>query len=203
MGHVCELDRYRCRSHLYILRKWWARGVLEKLVCRSPTYSQNAACAGQARQVQKVLSGSSIRGEVEDSLHRLGWVFRPVSDPLAAGPGFSTARRGDGPLWPISKREQVRWIWVSNFSVEQLRRAQQIAPVTSLQPRYSLIHCEVEPDVFLTANAKGSGAIVYSPMGWASDWGYDAGANCPVAQMMRSVYAYFNEPESLAQFCAS
>jgi len=38
---------------------------------------------------------------------------------------------------------KVRWIGVSNFDVKQIRRAKAIAPVTSVQPPYSLIHREV------------------------------------------------------------
>jgi aryl-alcohol dehydrogenase-like predicted oxidoreductase len=49
--------------------------------------------------------------------------------------------------------------------VQQLERAQKIAPVTSLQPRYSLIHREVEPEVLPYCQAHGIGVIVYSPMG--------------------------------------
>jgi aryl-alcohol dehydrogenase-like predicted oxidoreductase len=63
------------------------------------------------------------------------------------------------------KREgKVRWIGVSNFNVQQLKRAQAIAPVTSLQPPYSLVHREVEEDVLPYCLHKGIGVIVYSPM---------------------------------------
>ena len=39
----------------------------------------------------------------------------------------------------LQKEGKAKWIGVSNFNVEQLKRAQMIAPVTSLQPPYSLI----------------------------------------------------------------
>jgi aryl-alcohol dehydrogenase-like predicted oxidoreductase len=58
----------------------------------------------------------------------------------------------------------VRWIGVSNFNVQQLRRAQALAPVTSLQPRYSLVHREVEDQVLPYCLREGIGVIVYSPM---------------------------------------
>jgi hypothetical protein len=35
----------------------------------------------------------------------------------------------------IAAEGKVRWIGVSNFDVEQMKRAQAIAPITSLQPR--------------------------------------------------------------------
>jgi aryl-alcohol dehydrogenase-like predicted oxidoreductase len=91
-------------------------------------------------EVQKVLTANSIRGEVEDSLRRLSvdvidlyqihWPPDPDSPELEEG--WST-------LADLKREGKVRWIGVSNFDVQQLRRAQTIAPVTSLQPRYSLV----------------------------------------------------------------
>jgi aryl-alcohol dehydrogenase-like predicted oxidoreductase len=59
----------------------------------------------------------------------------------------------------------VRHIGVSNFSVEQLVRAQAIAPVETLQPQYSLIERDAERDVLPYCEREGIGVIVYSPMG--------------------------------------
>ena len=54
---------------------------------------------------------------------------------------------------------------MSNFDVEQLRRIQQIAPVETLQPPYSLVSREVEDEILPFAERAGIGVIVYSPMG--------------------------------------
>ena len=63
-------------------------------------------------------------------------------------------------------REQgkVRWIGVSNFSVEQMKRAQKIAPITSLQPPYSMLRRAIEAEILPFAQANGIGVINYSPM---------------------------------------
>jgi len=58
----------------------------------------------------------------------------------------------------------VRHIGVSNFDVGQLRRAQAIAPVETLQPPYSLIDRRVEGEILPFAEREGIGVIVYSPM---------------------------------------
>ena len=58
----------------------------------------------------------------------------------------------------------VRHIGVSNFTVEQLRRAQAIAPVETLQPPYSLLDREVEAEILPFCEREGIGVIVYSPM---------------------------------------
>ena len=116
-------------------------------------------------EVRKVLSADSIRREVEDSLRRLAidaidlyqihWP--PDPDSPALEEGWST-------LADLKHEGKVRWIGVSNFDVEQLRRAQAIAPVTSLQPRYSLVHREVEDEILPYCLKEGIGVIVYSPM---------------------------------------
>ena len=50
----------------------------------------------------------------------------------------------------------VRHIGVSNFSVAQLRQIQQIAPVETLQPPYSLVAREVEEELLPSPSARGS-----------------------------------------------
>jgi aryl-alcohol dehydrogenase-like predicted oxidoreductase len=58
----------------------------------------------------------------------------------------------------------VRHIGVSNFNARQLRRAQAIAPVETLQPPYSLIDRRIEVELLPIAEREGIGMIVYSPM---------------------------------------
>jgi aryl-alcohol dehydrogenase-like predicted oxidoreductase len=64
----------------------------------------------------------------------------------------------------LREEGKVRWIGVSNFNVEQMRRAMNIAPVTSLQPPYSLLVRKAEPEILPFARENGIGVIVYSPM---------------------------------------
>ncbi len=59
---------------------------------------------------------------------------------------------------------KVRCIGVSNFNVDQMRRAQAIAPITSLQPPYSIISPEIEKEILPYTQANNIGVIVYSPM---------------------------------------
>ena len=91
-------------------------------------------------QVQKVLRADSIRAEVEYSLRRLGIAeidlyqihWPPDPDSTVLEEGWAT-------LSNLKQEGKVRWIGVSNFNLQQLGRAIAIAPVTSLQPPYSLI----------------------------------------------------------------
>jgi aryl-alcohol dehydrogenase-like predicted oxidoreductase len=64
----------------------------------------------------------------------------------------------------LKQEGKVRWIGVSNFNAAQLQRAQAIAPVTSLQPPYSLVQHEVEAEVLPWCLANGTGVIAYAPM---------------------------------------
>src|SRR5258705_7588300 len=64
----------------------------------------------------------------------------------------------------LQQEGKVRYIGVSNFSVQQMQRAQAIAPVTSLQPPYSIVTREIEKEILPYAQAHHIGVIVYSPM---------------------------------------
>jgi aryl-alcohol dehydrogenase-like predicted oxidoreductase len=59
----------------------------------------------------------------------------------------------------------VRHIGVSNFDADQLSRAQQIAPVETLQPQYSLIERDIERAILPYTCEQRIGVIAYSPMG--------------------------------------
>ena len=59
----------------------------------------------------------------------------------------------------------MRHIGVCNFGIEQLRRAQAIAPVETLQSNYSLVARDVEREILPFCEREGIGVIAYSPMG--------------------------------------
>lgn len=58
----------------------------------------------------------------------------------------------------------VKHIGVSNFNVEQMKRAQSIAPVESLQPPYSMLRRGIEKEILPYCMEHNIGVIVYSPM---------------------------------------
>jgi aryl-alcohol dehydrogenase-like predicted oxidoreductase len=59
---------------------------------------------------------------------------------------------------------KIRNIGVSNFNAAQMQRAQNVAPITSLQPQYSLLARDVESTILPFAQEHHIGVIVYSPM---------------------------------------
>ena len=115
------------------------------------------------RQIQKSLKADSIRRECEASLRRLGvdaidlyQIHWPEPD--------EDLEEGWGTLARLREEGKVRWIGVSNFNVEQMRRAMAIAPITSLQPPYSIISPEIEQAQLPFALEHGIGVLAYSPM---------------------------------------
>jgi aryl-alcohol dehydrogenase-like predicted oxidoreductase len=112
----------------------------------------------------EVLKAASIQKECEDSLRRLKvdtidlyQIHWPVDDTKELEEGWSTMAK-------LQREGKVRWTGVSNFDVEQMKRALKIAPITSLQPRYSLVHPDVETEILPFCLGAGIGVIVYSPM---------------------------------------
>lgn len=117
------------------------------------------------RKVDYSLRRRSIRTECENSLRRLAvdaidlyQIHWPADDLPETEEGWSE-------LAKLQKEGKVRWIGVSNFSLEELRRIQAIAPITSLQPPYSLIRREIEAQILPWCKEQNIGVIVYSPMG--------------------------------------
>ena len=116
-------------------------------------------------KVHQEFTADSIRRECEDSLHRLQVetidLYQIHWPPDDNGPSLEEAWQTLGAL---KKEGKVRWIGVSNFNVEQLKRAAKIAPVTSLQPPYSLIRRKIETEVLPYCEKQGIAVIVYAPM---------------------------------------
>jgi aryl-alcohol dehydrogenase-like predicted oxidoreductase len=116
-------------------------------------------------KVHQDFSVDSIRRECEDSLRRLQAetidLYQMHWPPEDNGPGLEEAWQT---LAALKKEGKVRWIGVSNFNVEQLKRAAKIAPVTSLQPPYSLIRRKIEAEILPYCEKQGIGVIVYAPM---------------------------------------
>jgi aryl-alcohol dehydrogenase-like predicted oxidoreductase len=144
------------------------------------------------------LGADSIRREIEDSLRRLSTDvidlyqihWPPNPDSPALEDAWST-------LADLRRQGKVRWIGVSNFNAGQLKRAQAIAPVTSLQPPYSLISRDVEAETLPYCLREGIGVIVYSPMASGLLTGAmtrERAANLPKDDWRRAS-ANFNEPK--------
>ncbi|MGA7938069.1 MAG: aldo/keto reductase, partial [Kovacikia sp.] len=109
------------------------------------------------------LKADSVRREVEDSLRRLNIETIDLYQIHWPNPD-EDVEEGWTTLSKLQAEGKVRHIGVSNFNVSQIKRAETIAPITSLQPPYSLIKREVEAEILPYCQAHNIGVIVYAPM---------------------------------------
>jgi len=114
-------------------------------------------------QIGHSLKAKSIRGEVEDSLRRLDVDVIDLYQVHWPDPD-EEIEEGWTEMARLKEEGKVRYIGVSNFNVSQMKRAQAIAPITSLQPPYSILARDVEKEILPYALGNNIGVIVYSPM---------------------------------------
>jgi aryl-alcohol dehydrogenase-like predicted oxidoreductase len=115
------------------------------------------------RHVTNRIKAASIRKECEDSLRRLKVDVIDLYQMHWPNPN-SDIEEGWEEMARLKEEGKVKYIGVSNYNVEQMRRALKIAPISTLQPPYSLLSREVENDILPFCHANGIGVIVYSPM---------------------------------------
>jgi len=115
------------------------------------------------RKIYRSLKAASVREELEGSLRRLGVDTIDLYQIHWPNPD-EEIEEGWAELARQQQAGKIRWIGVSNFNVAQLKRAQAIAPITSLQPPYSMLRPAVEQEILPYCLENGIGVINYSPM---------------------------------------
>jgi aryl-alcohol dehydrogenase-like predicted oxidoreductase len=137
--------------------------ALEGLSKRPYVFTKCELVWNEQGEITQCLKADSLRRECEASLRRLKMeaidlyqIHWPLPDPDIEE-GWDTLAR-------LQQEGKVRWIGVSNFSVAQLERIRQIAPVTSLQPPYSLLFRGIEAEALPYVHQHNIGVLAYSPM---------------------------------------
>jgi aryl-alcohol dehydrogenase-like predicted oxidoreductase len=115
------------------------------------------------REIYRSLKAASLQEELENSLRRLQVETIDLYQIHWPNPD-EEIEEGWETLAKLQKQGKVRYIGVSNFNVDQIKRAQKIAPVTSLQPPYSLVNPAVEKEILPYCQQQNIGVINYSPM---------------------------------------
>jgi aryl-alcohol dehydrogenase-like predicted oxidoreductase len=114
------------------------------------------------RRTGHSLKRDSVIRECENSLRRLN---SDVIDLYQVHwPKDEEIEEGWETLAMLKQQGKVRYIGVSNFSVEQMKRIQKIAPISSLQPAYSLANTSNGKEIIPFCGENNIGVIVYSPM---------------------------------------
>ena len=114
-------------------------------------------------EIGKSLKRDSIRQEVENSLRRLDINEIDLYQMHWPQPD-DEIEEGWQTMSTLVKEGKVRYVGVSNFNLDQLKRIQNIHPVTSLQPPYSMLRREVENEILPYCRENNIGVIAYSPM---------------------------------------
>ena len=146
--------------------------AIEGLRHRPYIFTKCSLVWDDAGNISHNLQAASIQRECESSLKRLAidaidlyqihWpAWKDASE--SASPG--SIEEAVAALAKLKGQGKIRHIGVSNFSVPQMQRAQRVAPITSLQPPYSLVATQVETAILPYALSQRIGVIVYSPMG--------------------------------------
>ena len=122
---------------------------------------------GRSWTINRNLRPESVCWEVDQSLQRLGVDHIDLiqchwPDPSTPIPETM------GALADLHRQGKVGAVGVSNFSPEQMIEAAAALgeiPLASNQPRYSLLHRQIERDVLPHCLDSNIGVVAYSPMG--------------------------------------
>jgi aryl-alcohol dehydrogenase-like predicted oxidoreductase len=147
-----------------------ARALAEVPQSRRPfVFTKCSLIWDEKGNISHSLEPDSIRRELESSLRRLRvdtidlyqvhWANFPGEPPNDAG--IEDAWRM---LARLQQEGKIRHLGVSNFNVPQMERIRAIAPVSSLQPPYSMLMRGIETEILPYCEVRGIGVIVYSPM---------------------------------------
>jgi aryl-alcohol dehydrogenase-like predicted oxidoreductase len=135
--------------------------ALKSISTKPYVFTKSGMIWNEKREITRSLK--TIRDEVESSLRRLQvetidlyQIHWPIPDEEIEE-GWST-------MADLKREGKVRWIGVSNFNVAQMARALKIAPITSLQPPYSMVNRAAEAEILPFCERHGIGVINYSPM---------------------------------------
>jgi aryl-alcohol dehydrogenase-like predicted oxidoreductase len=143
------------------------------------------------------LKSWSVRNECEASLRRLHidvidlWQIHwpdPVDDVEEAW----------GEMVRLVQEGKIRYLGVSNFSVELLKRIQSIHPVTSVQPPYSMLRRDIETELMAYCSVNKIGIVVYSPIEsglLAGKFSNEYMNSLPANDWRRTRSSMFQEPE--------
>jgi aryl-alcohol dehydrogenase-like predicted oxidoreductase len=138
--------------------------ALEGRAKKPYVFTKCARAWNEKREIVKRLKADSIRGECEASLRRLRVDVIDLYQMHWPEPD-EDIEEGWTTMVRLKEEGKVRWIGVSNFNVPQMDRIAKIAPITSLQPPYSLVNPAAGAEILPYCGRNNIGVIVYSPMG--------------------------------------
>lgn len=170
--------------------------ALEGMRNRPYVFTKCARIWDETRTIGKSLKSASIRRECEASLKRLKIDVIDLYQVHWPEPD-EDVEEGWAEVANLQREGKVRWIGVSNFNAKQMERAAKIAPITSLQPPYSMIRRDIEAEILPHCLKHNIGVIAYSPMQsglLTGAWTRERWANLPPDDWRREKNKWFQEP---------
>jgi aryl-alcohol dehydrogenase-like predicted oxidoreductase len=115
---------------------------------------------------QRGVSGKPdyVRRSCEASLRRLGVETIDLYYQHRVDPD-TPIEETVGAMAELVKQGKVRYLGLSEASVQTLRRAVKVHPITALQTEYSLWTRDPEQEILATCRELGIGFVAYSPLG--------------------------------------
>jgi len=171
--------------------------ALDGLKQRPYVFTKCARVWDDKGEIGKSLRAESIIDECEASLKRLKVDVIDLYQIHWPEPD-EDIEEGWQAMVKLKEQGKARWIGVSNFNGSQMDRIRKFGPITSLQPPYSLIRPEVEPEILPYCKANGVGVISYSPMGnglLTGAWNKERHASLPADDWRKTKNKYFLEPQ--------
>jgi len=141
-----------------------ARALREWRGARPYVFTKCGMLWNDKAEISYSLRADSIRQECEASLRRLKVEVIDLYQIHWTADDLNETMEGWNALAGLKKEGKVRWIGLSNATVEEMQKLQPIARIASLQPPYSLIRRDVEPAQLPWCRREKVGVIVYSPM---------------------------------------
>jgi aryl-alcohol dehydrogenase-like predicted oxidoreductase len=170
--------------------------ALDGVANRPYVFTKCGRIWGADRQIGKSLKADSIRRECEASLKRLRvdvidlyQIHWPEPDEDIEE-GWQAVQR-------LKAEGKIRWAGVSNFDAKQMSRIAKLGDIVSLQPPYSLLRREIEPEILPYCGANNIGVIAYSPMAsglLTGAWTKERLAALPADDWRREKNKQFQEP---------
>ncbi|MCK5534082.1 aldo/keto reductase [bacterium] len=150
----------------------------------------------EKRKLSGCLKRASIRQEIEASLKRLKREVIDLYQIHWPDPDEDIEEAWSF-MMDLIKEGKIRYAGVSNFNLKQLKRAQSIQSISSLQPLYNMLMRDIEEGILEYCADNNVGVIVYSPLQSGLFTGKFTGdkiMNLPKDDWRRKKNSEFQEP---------
>jgi aryl-alcohol dehydrogenase-like predicted oxidoreductase len=137
--------------------------VLKKISKKPLIFTKCGVLWNNRKEKYNCIKAKSIIAECEGSLKRLGIEIIDLYQMHWSLPN-EDIEEGYEAMAKCVKAGKVRYLGVSNYAVEDLKRIINIHPLTSLQPPYSMFRRDAEKELLGFCDEHNIGVIVYGPI---------------------------------------